>query len=200
MNREEWLQEAVEQMRPLFVGIGSPLPPLRVSCSWPSARALGRKTRAIGECFFGTQSADKMPQLFISPLLADEVDPQGVLPTLLHECAHVVAGFDAKHGPRFAKLAHKLGLEGKPTATYAGEATIDRMKQIVAKLGKYPHSQIIPLEREKKQGTRMIKCVCGDCGYIARTVKKWLNEQGSLICPCNKLPMGFDILEDLDGN
>lgn len=34
-----------------------------------------------------------------------------------------------------------------------------------------------------KQSARLIKCVCPECGYIARTTRKWLDERGPPHCP-----------------
>jgi hypothetical protein len=41
----------------------------------------------------------------------------------------------------------------------------------------------------------MVKCACEECGYTARTTKKWLEEAGAPICPCNKKPMAFEMPE-----
>lgn len=46
----------------------------------------------------------------------------------------------------------------------------------------------IPQEVEKpkkKQTTRHIKCVCPECGYVARITRKWINA-GCPACPCGK--------------
>lgn len=47
-----------------------------------------------------------------------------------------------------------------------------------------------PLPREiqpgpkKKQGTRLIKLMAASCcGYVVRTTRKWLDEQGLPVCP-----------------
>lgn len=193
MNREAWLIAAVEKLRPIFHGHGYTVPELRVSVGWPSSGGLAQKKKTIGQCWFGTMAADNIPQLFISPLLDGPCDPMGVLPTLVHEMAHVVAGVDAKHGPRFAKIAKKLGLGGKPTSTHAEDDLIARLKLLTEELGAFPHSKIIPIKNPKVQGTRMKKMECGDCGYVARTTKKWLDEIGPTICPCNKLAMKIDL-------
>ena len=37
--------------------------------------------------------------------------------------------------------------------------------------------------------TRMVKCQCGDCAYTVRTTRKWLDELGPPLCPCNSEPM-----------
>jgi len=33
--------------------------------------------------------------------------------------------------------------------------------------------------------TRMLKAVCGDCAYAVRLSRKWLEEAGPPLCPCN---------------
>lgn len=200
MNREAWLLAAVDRLRPIFLGHGYTVPEIRVSVGWPSSGGLAQKKKTIGQCWFGTMAADGVPQLFISPLLDDPTDAQGVLPTLIHEMAHVVAGVDAKHGPRFAKIAKKLGLGGKPTATHAEDDLIARLKMLSGEIGPFPHSKIVPVKLPKPQTTRMRKMECEGCGYVARTAKKWLDACGPVICPCNKLAMKIDLgVEEPEG-
>lgn len=193
MNREQWLETAVQKLRPVFLGHGYTVPELRVSVGWPSSGGLGNKKRTIGQCWFGTAAADGKPQLFISPLLEDPRDPMGVLATLVHEIGHTVVGPDAKHGPKFKKMATKVGLAGKPTSTHAGEDLMARLILLADELGDFPHSKIVPVKAPKVQSTRMKKMECEGCGYVARTTKKWLDECGPVICPCTKLPMKIDL-------
>jgi len=118
----------------------------------------------------------------------------GVLPTLVHELAHGALGNDKGHGKEFKKLATALGLEGKMTSTNAGAALVARCADVVKLLGEYPHAQIIPGQGEpagkKKQSVRMMKCECGECGYVARVARKWLL-LGAPICPKHGA-MSFD--------
>lgn len=175
MNREAWLQAAVEKLKPIFLGKGFTIPDLQVSVGWPSRNALGKAKRTIGQCWDGATTADKKPQLFISPLLDDVTEPMGVLATLIHEIVHAVVGCEEKHGPKFKKAAYAVGLAGKPTSTHAGEDLVIRMKQISEELGAFPHSKIVPTEDKlKKQTTRMRKAVC-DCGYLIRLTQKWVD-------------------------
>lgn len=201
MNREEWLQGAVANLRPIFLGHGYTIPDLRVSVGWPSAGGLSTKKRTIGQCWFGAMAADGKPQLFISPLLDNNVESAGgVLATLVHEVAHVAAGPDAKHGPKFVKVMKKLGLEGKPTATVAGADLIARFSYILSELGPFDHSPIVPVKENKTQTTRMKKCECEECGYVARTVKKWLDAVGPPLCPCNSKVMKLEeIFNETEG-
>lgn len=202
MNREAWLEAAVEDLRPIFLGAGHTIPEIRVSVGWPSSRGLSGKKRVIGECWAGHVAADGKPQIFISPLLDDVKCPQGVLATLVHEVCHVAAGPEAKHGPRFVKVMKKLGLEGKPTSTTAGADMLVRFEAILAKLGPFPHSKLVPTKEPTKQTTRMRKCECEGCGFLVRLTQKWL-DVGQPICPVpghgpmkSDLPKGEEDPED----
>lgn len=188
LNREAWLDAAVQKLRPIFLGHGYTVPELRVSVGWPSSGGLAQKKKTIGQCWFGTTAADGKPQLFISPLLDDPKESQGVLATLVHEVVHTIAGFDAKHGPKFKKIMEKVGLAGKPTATHAGEDLIIRLGAIADELGAFPHSRIVPTKKPKTQTTRMLKCECGTCGYTVRLSRKWLDISEPL-CPVDKISM-----------
>lgn len=185
VNREAWLNAAVFEFKPFFLGQGLTVPELYVSCGFPSRNATSIKKRYIGECWSGLQSADKKPQLFISPFLVDPIAPGGVLATLAHEIIHATIGCEAKHGPRFVKAMKKVGLEGKPTATVAGELMLEKMTRISEKIGPYPHSELKLIKERKIQTTRMLKCVCGhdECGYTVRLSRKWMEEVGLPICP-----------------
>lgn len=199
LNREAWLQAAIEDLRPLFRGHGYELGQVHVSVGWPSSGGLGNRKRTIGQCWCGTTSEDGKPHVFISPLLTgDPKDPMGALATLVHELVHVVVGTEAKHGPKFAKCATKLGLAGKPTSTHAGDDLIARLVQLAEKLGPFPHSKLTPTEKQKKQTTRMHKCECGICGFTVRLSKKWA-EVGAPICPTDKQPMNLELPEGDEG-
>lgn len=182
-TRESWLELAVEQLRPLFKGCGADLPQVRVSVGFPSRKALGKKSRAIGQCWDKSTTEDGTAQIFISPLLEEATGEGGVLSTLVHELVHAVVGCKANHGPKFGKLAREVGLEGPLPSCGAGLALCGRLDTIFKELGAYPHKKITPpVAEEKKQTTRMVKCECEACGYVARTTKKWL-EIGPPHCP-----------------
>ncbi len=190
LNREAWLQAATEALRPLFRGAGFEVPPIAVSVGWPSRGATSNSKRVLGQCWFGSMTENNVPQLFISPLIDDPTAPDGVLGILVHEICHVI---EAKHGPDFVKVMKKVFLEGKPTSTVASADLVERFKQMMEKLGPFPHSKIVLSDAEKKkQTTRMKKVCCPDCEYVARTVQKWLDLHGPPLCPCNKLPMKVD--------
>lgn len=160
------------------------IPTVRVSCGWPSKGGTNAKKRCIGQAWASEAADDGVIQIFISPYLKDLVDPQGVLSTLVHELVHATVGNAEGHNKVFGKCARAVGLTGKLTATLAGEKLIEEMKFWVKDLGEYPHGKLDLLKAPvKKQTTRMIKMECGQCGYTARTTKKWLDEVGIAHCP-----------------
>jgi hypothetical protein len=184
-NREAWLEAAVELMTPLFQKHGYKVPKVRVACGWPSRGGLAAKKRTIGQCWDKSAAKDKVNQIFISPWLDAEVsDPCGVLPVLIHEVIHAVVGIKEKHNKVFGKCAREMGLEGKLTCTVASEGLISRCKVWEKQLGDYPHSQLDSTKSPvKKQSTRLMKCECGECGYVCRTTKKWIVDVGAPHCP-----------------
>lgn len=200
-TREQWLQAAVDKLKPIFLGVGFTVPELRISCGFPSKGAMSTKRRVIGECWGGLQSADGKPQLFISPFLHEPLEEMGVLATVVHEVIHATIGTEAQHGPKFKKAMGKLGLEGKPTSTHAGAELLERLKPMMESLGDYPHSELKLKTARKKQTTRMIKCECSACGYVARTASKWITEVGTPICPgVGHGPMKSDSVVELPGD
>lgn len=188
-TREEWLVAAVDALRPLFAEIEQTIPAVRVSVGWPGGR--GKKNAVIGQCWATSQSADKVAQVFISPVLSDGAR---VVDVLAHEIVHAIDDCQNGHRAPFARIAKALGLEGKMTATVAGPALAEKLRAIVADLGPYPHAALAAgaqgADGPKKQGTRMLKVECEQgSGYIVRMTRKWLEEFGSPSCPCHSLPM-----------
>lgn len=180
-TREAWLLRGVTLLRPYMEEHGATVPDVvRVSCGFPS-RAV-RKT--LGECWCSGDAAGNQ-QIFITPTLSD---PVRVLDVLVHELLHAALPPKVKHGPKFAKMAHALGLEGKPTATTAGAALTELLRGHVETLGAYPHASLV-LGARSVQGTRLLKATCGECGYTVRVTRKWLEAAGTPLCPCNQEPM-----------
>ena len=191
MNREDWLSAVAQEMAPWFADLGCPLPPVRMAIGFPSK---GIKSKAIGECWTNECwtnecSGDGVFEIFITPRIAES---ERVADILAHELVHAAVGLDAKHGPEFKKVAVAIGLEGKMTATVAGETFKRAFAPILEKVGPIPHAGLTPSARSnapKKQSTRMIKCECPDCGYVVRTSQKWLDDVGAPICPADQVQM-----------
>lgn len=195
-TREQWLHALARKMnKPLFNG---QLPKkLRITCGWSSK---GGRSSVIGECYPEILSADGTREVIVGMML-DE--PMRVADVLAHELCHAILPAGTGHGPEFRKLALSIGLTGKMTATVAGPEFIEKVQPMLDALGPYPHAELMtsvsfkrsgkggkdgkivitprkPEGAPKKQGTRMIKCTCSTCGYIARTSSKWIDEVGAL--------------------
>jgi hypothetical protein len=196
MTREEWLTIAATLIMDGIVGPHGALtanpPKWQVACGWPSRNALSSSRRRIGECWSPEFCRDGATfQVFISPVLNEPVqgDGDGVLPVLVHELVHVVAG-EGGHRGRFKQVAVAVGLTGKMTATVAGSELCEKLAEIVRQLGPYPHAGIEAASRRRKQSTRMIKVMavnCTSCSYVARTTRKWIETVGLPRCPHGSL-------------
>jgi hypothetical protein len=177
-SREAWLKAAnVLISKQVFEPVGHKMPKEhRVTCGWPSVRALSAKNTRIGECWDKATSSDAHAEIIISMKLDDAMKVLGVL---VHEDVHAIVGCACGHKGPFAKLARQVDLTGKLTATGEGPELVKKLKVIAKALGPYPHKKITAVRNHKKQTTRMIKCVCPDTGYIVRTTQRWIDEFGA---------------------
>lgn len=181
LTREQWLNEAVTQIAlEVFAPHDIDVPKIRVSVGWPSRGGTGTTKRVIGQCWKGMVAKDGVHQIFISPVLDDLMQ---ILETLVHEMVHAIDDCESGHKGAFAKMARKVGLEGKMTATHAGGSLALNLAIIAEQLGDFDHSGLVPNPAEKKQSTRMLKLEAACCGYIVRTTQKWI-DQGLPSCPC----------------
>jgi hypothetical protein len=180
-TREEWLVALVEELRTLIEdsGIGLEVPAVKVSCSWPSKSIRKR----IGECWHSTASEDGSRHIFVSPLLDEDTR---VADVTLHELGHACLPDGTGHKAPFKKFMKAVGLEGKATATVAGEELTKRLNGICKALGEYPHKALSLQDAQgKKQTTRLVKLECPGCGYILRSTAKWI-ETGLPTCVCGE--------------
>lgn len=191
MNREQYLTQAANMIywdiiNPVAVAPEGQV--WSVSCGFPSRNALSNYRRRVGECWPAEASGDgKTRHIFITPLLSELIDGygDGVLPTLVHELVHVVST-EKGHRGEFRRVALAVGLEGKMTASVAGNVLCQKLGGIINQLGEYPHVSLAAQGRERKQTTRMIKVMathCTECEYVARTTRVWINEFGPPKCP-----------------
>lgn len=175
-TREQWLNAFTDKARVVFKQRGLELPEkIRVSVGF-----MFRSPKAIGQCWAESASADGHREVFINPTQADSAR---VADILTHELAHCLFGPEEKHGKNFKAAVTKLGLEGKATATVAGDNWRAWAFPILAKLGPIPHGAIDPsASGVKKQTTRLLKCECEECGFIFRATAKHVNGK-RLRCP-----------------
>jgi hypothetical protein len=189
MNREKWLTIVASEIETYF---SSPMPAYQISMGWPlggSNKSNPNKVGRLGECYpLGWQATEDKFQIMISPILGQN-SPEStkkykdgdIAGIVAHELCHVMDQCKNGHRKPFAKLAYSIGLEGKPTQAMAGDAFINRITPFLNELGSYPHNSM-SRDKKKRQGTRMIKCTCDECGYAVRTSQKWI-DVALPICP-----------------
>ena len=182
-TREAWLESAIEIFRTeLFKRNGFKVPSnIRVSVGLPGGSRNSKK--AIGQCWNSKATIDNYISIFISPVLDDSAR---VLDVLAHELVHAVLDCKGGHGPQFRRIAIAVGLEGPMRSTHAGMELASYIKGMISQLGNIPHARLnLLMNPVKKQTTRMVKMECEECGYIARASRKYIDERGAVICPCN---------------
>lgn len=179
MTREEWLNAALTALRPWFKDRANAEIPsdARVSVGFPGG---GSARKRIGECWARRMSKDNVNEIFISPVLQD---PVRMLDVLVHEAVHAVDDCASGHKQAFKTVAKAVGLEGKMTATHAGEELKAELARIMTLLPPLTHGAL-DLSTRKKQPTRLVKLECDGCGMILRTTAKWLEQTGEPNCAC----------------
>lgn len=184
ITREQWLIKLARELERLFKRVGAPaLPSYRVTCGWPSRKALTRKNKVIGQCFDKSCSKDKTTEMIVSMFIDNETDAAQIL---AHEMIHASVGTAAGHGKPFRDVALAIGLTGKMTATVAGPEFLKWIKPVLKRIGKYPHATVDAAAATKKQGTRMIKVSCPNHPeYSVRMTRTWLEhiDFGAPVCP-----------------
>ena len=176
--REEWLMQAVEQIKPIFDRMGYQVPPVKVSVGFPSS---GSKSRHLGQCWSTKSSADGMNQIFIAPHLHTPIE---VIDTLVHELVHAVDDCQSGHGKNFKRIAKDIGLKGPMRSAGAGEALMKDLEQISNLLGNFPHGMLKIQRAPSNVGIKRPGAKCSKCDYEVVIFKKCLNA-GPPLCPNN---------------
>jgi hypothetical protein len=115
LERQQWLEAAVEALRGRFAAAGYAIPQkVRVAIGWPKRAA---SCGAIGECWATEASSDQHAELFISPQLTEGAR---IVDVLAHELVHATVGTAAGHGKLFKRCALAVGLQGPMRSTTAG--------------------------------------------------------------------------------
>jgi SprT-like family len=152
----------------------------------------GKKGKVAGECWHAGASDDGHHEIIIR---ADFAEPAEVLGILVHELVHAALPPDAKHGKQFREAALKIGLEGQMRHALPGLVLRERLNELAATLGPFPHARLnfdrVTLtgmqaaDKPKKQGTRLLKaeCIGPGCGYTVRVAARWITEAGPPHCP-----------------
>jgi hypothetical protein len=140
-------------------------PNFRISVGFPKH---SRGGKAIAVCFAKEASSDGVNEIFINPEIDDARE---VMEAMVHELIHAVDNCQSGHQNFFAFVARKVGLEGKLTATIAGESLNINLREYAELLGNFPHQKMVMDKTHKKDSTRQLKVSCWntDCGFMFRT-------------------------------
>lgn len=117
---------------------------------------------------------------------------------MLHELAHAENNTEGikdcsgrVHNKHFKSMAERLGLEVKPRDKSVGFGFTDLAQGAKDFLKGIKFDEALfstyrgPTPKTCKVGSRMLKCECPDCGYVARITLKWINV-GLPTCPCGQ--------------
>jgi hypothetical protein len=185
-NREDWLNAAVDELRPFFASRGYTLPAeIRVACAYPTnAKRSGFKV--LGECIPSTNSADGHYEIFISPILDA---PIKVTETLIAQLCRTAKGALNVSTLTYARVASAMHLIPAGTASipykdvHHGQNFNDAYQAIIDSLGIYPHAKV-DVSAHKSQGTRMLLARCPTCQCSIRMTAKWVyNAHGDVELP-----------------
>lgn len=182
LARQQWFEQVVDALREERFGpAGYTIPAnIRVSVGFPKGSDL---CKIVGQCWSPTASSDAHAELFISPVLLDPID---IIGTMGHEAGHATVGTGYGHRGPFKKCMLAIGLLPPMRSTPPSEDFKEWVADLVSRIGPYPAGN---LTIGKKQSTRMLRCQCATCGYLARVTKQWITTSGPPICPADKSPM-----------
>jgi hypothetical protein len=163
-QRVRWLEQSYERLRETKLSEAPELSKVALAYSFPTkGAASGSVSTRVGEWIGSELSGSPNGErqlIVIHPMLWE--DPAEVLGTLAHEMCHACTPDDG-HGAKFAALAKRIGLVGKPTQAGAGaefRAWVDA-EFTSGKLAPFP-AGAVAIHRRKVQGTRMrlYECAC----------------------------------------
>lgn len=193
LTREQWLDECAGLILDEIVAPVATIREemtLKLSVGYPPNRRTNSKV--IGVCFPAAASTGGFNEIFINPEINDSLQ---VLETLVHEIIHAVDDCRSGHRGEFKRIARAVGLEGKLTATFAGEELRAHLSQYVDLLGHIPHAAI-KSGKLKRQVNRNLKvwCLCGFKFNTSRSqIERVLMERDSIDCCACGSAMMFDV-------
>ena len=132
LTRDQWLMRAVSKLTPIFAEAGHPLPPVKVTCDWPTdGTGMGR----LGECWSRSASDDGINVIFIAPIVNHPLIALGIL---THELVHAVDDCASGHRGNFVRIAKRLGMGGRPTSMHPVGGLEERIRRVLARMSPYP--------------------------------------------------------------
>jgi hypothetical protein len=138
MTRDEWLYAIANELTPIFTEAGASFSTkMRIVCAIDDEH--------WGKCF--PRRNDNITLILVSPRIKKPIDAAAVL---VHELVHAAMGSGHGHGETFRTLALRVGLTD-PTQPHnwwsAGPELVKRLKSLVRRVGPYPDSDFIEIDR-----------------------------------------------------
>lgn len=193
------VQEAERIIREAVTHYGLTVKPEQICVT---VQSKGRK-QAVG--WFWPQKWQATPKSTVHEInmSAEHLKTHCMGELMIHELAHAennVLGIKdcsgRQHNKKFKTMAERLGLTVKERDSSVGYGYTDHGDGSKAFLEKIKFdAEIFQAFRggagkgTKKAGSRLVKCECAECGYVVRTTRKWLDEVGAPLCPCNREAM-----------
>jgi len=156
----------------------------------------GRKN-AIGWFWRDRWANGKKPKLHEINLSAEWLTKHDMSETLIHELAHAEnhhRGIDdtdksgRRHNKKFKSMAEQLGLIVEKAGslgfafTKLGPDAISFLDKAKFNKELFSMCRLVPTTKVAA-GSRLVKCECAECGYVARITQKWI-DTGLPTCPC----------------
>lgn len=171
MTQQEFLNRAYDIIRRDILPDAPPREDVVLTYGFPSRGARARTRMTLGECHYDAETHESgiegyKAAIFIHPRQWGA--SEDVMHVLVHEMIHAAAP-GAGHKGEFVKLAKAVGLEGKPTATVAGDKLLKQLAGMQNEIGEFPAARLAPVAYEKKGSRlRLWECKCGVKVRVAR--------------------------------
>ena len=152
------------------------VPKNEYSISWATRGNRGKHSKVGGQCFKKSAHENNINQIIISPAYSGSTikGTLRILDILAHEIVHSIDDCVSGHGKAFKDCATAIGLIGPMRSTEASDELNEWLrKNIVDKLGKFPHGKVTL--SGPKQTTRNIKVSCDCCDFSFRTSQTNIN-------------------------
>jgi len=173
-TREAWLTAAADVLCDM---LAAAVPDCKPMMSRVQISIAYHGPSRLGLCVY-TASEDDTRHVSVDARLNGEE----AIACLAHELIHASLDSAKGHGRTFQVAAAAMGLEGPPSATYAGAELRRTIKQLAKKLGPYPHSVLVVKPRTKRTFCRFRVIKCPDCGFLARSTRKWIENSKLPVC------------------
>lgn len=140
---EEWLDNAVAELRKYFSNFGFHIPEVLVSCGHGvEGYKPSKKSNNLGFCMKKCYSKDGLNIIYISPIIET---PEEIIYTLAHELIHAIDDCFSMHGETFKDIARTVGFYERGICGVSEERFKNCLKSfadIANGLGRYPRSGV----------------------------------------------------------